>query len=658
MESTYLKKIKLTNYRQFIDQTITFNEPEKKNVFIIEGKNGTGKSNIFNAINWCMFEDEAHLGDKTKNQDICNTKQLKALKPGASIETSVEMDFVTSRGPVRISRSLKTYKEDDGTDVQGDSELKVFEFPSKGQTIISPNPQYVISRILPADMAHFFFIDGEKLRQMFEKINKNQIKDSIFNLSQVNLLQNAITHLTNTKAHFRTQRPSDEDPLIQQYEAELQGKENELERMKKKIRELKEEISKSQGTKKEIDEKLKKIGSSDLKKYQVEREFSDKEIARLSLELDSAREEYFKFLFELSKLLIFTKALKKTEGVIAELSKQKRLPPKIDLEYLKELIDSGKCMCGCSLAKDKEAAKALGALVADMHVSKFAELASTVKYGVRTIFSRVNQKDVLIRFADLPRRIKRFEMEHEREQKKYKELCDKIGGIRVEEVELLERMRTDAIEKAGSATHQVFSLEDSVRKLSKTIEEAQKALNRLSSKKGRYQHFTKKIQTCEDAISHLEELKTRLMGEIRTDTEKHMRDYFSSLVSAKDFEPPQITEDYGLELYNKDGKNFIHRLSAAETLCMGYSFMAALRQTSGFVAPIIVDTPLAKIDDDYTLNVARWMNAALPDAQIILLVTNKEYSAEFSAVMKKRLGGKYTISHNKAERCSEVKHEK
>lgn len=56
-----IKKIILNNYRQFKNIEINFNKNSENDLYIIIGKNGTGKTNILNALNWCLYNDEPHL---------------------------------------------------------------------------------------------------------------------------------------------------------------------------------------------------------------------------------------------------------------------------------------------------------------------------------------------------------------------------------------------------------------------------------------------------------------------------------------------------------------------------------------------------------------------------------------------------------------------
>ena len=50
--------IKMKNYCQYRDATLEFSTDLQKKVTIIQGNNGTGKSNLLNAITWCLYGEE------------------------------------------------------------------------------------------------------------------------------------------------------------------------------------------------------------------------------------------------------------------------------------------------------------------------------------------------------------------------------------------------------------------------------------------------------------------------------------------------------------------------------------------------------------------------------------------------------------------------
>ena len=56
--------IKISNYRQYRDVSFEFHKSTANDIHIIIASNGVGKTNVLNAINWCLYGD-----DKRKEMD-------------------------------------------------------------------------------------------------------------------------------------------------------------------------------------------------------------------------------------------------------------------------------------------------------------------------------------------------------------------------------------------------------------------------------------------------------------------------------------------------------------------------------------------------------------------------------------------------------------
>ena len=72
-----IEKIILKNYRQFKDAEISFDKNSNNDLHIVIGRNGTGKTNILNAINWCLYGDEPHLSKDSQLLPILNLKTIE-----------------------------------------------------------------------------------------------------------------------------------------------------------------------------------------------------------------------------------------------------------------------------------------------------------------------------------------------------------------------------------------------------------------------------------------------------------------------------------------------------------------------------------------------------------------------------------------------------
>lgn len=111
-----LKSIKLENFRQFRNESIDFAQGEGgKNVTIIIGENGTGKTTFAQAFFWCLY-GETEFSDKI----ILNKMVATEMTPGSEERVRVtlalrhgEVDYTLIRG--------QAYRKDYSNKVKGDN---------------------------------------------------------------------------------------------------------------------------------------------------------------------------------------------------------------------------------------------------------------------------------------------------------------------------------------------------------------------------------------------------------------------------------------------------------------------------------------------------------------------------------------------------------
>ena len=90
-----LESIKLENFRQFRNEYIEFAQgSDGKNVTIIIGDNGTGKTTFAQAFFWCMY-GETEFSDKN---NFCGKEQNLLGKQGTAVPTRAKfIDSCRSR---------------------------------------------------------------------------------------------------------------------------------------------------------------------------------------------------------------------------------------------------------------------------------------------------------------------------------------------------------------------------------------------------------------------------------------------------------------------------------------------------------------------------------------------------------------------------------
>jgi len=99
-----IKKIKFKNYRQYKDVEIILKKKENKNdLHVFISVMGTGKSNLLNAINWCLFKEEPFLSRKDRKSPQLNLSIVKDAVDDEEYRMCVEISAETELAPLSSS---------------------------------------------------------------------------------------------------------------------------------------------------------------------------------------------------------------------------------------------------------------------------------------------------------------------------------------------------------------------------------------------------------------------------------------------------------------------------------------------------------------------------------------------------------------------------
>lgn len=171
------------------------------------------------------------------------------------------------------------------------------------------------------------------------------------------------------------------------------------------------------------------------------------------------------------------------------------------------------------------------------------------------------------------------------------------------------------------------------------------------------QYIRRKYDLVKSALDVLEDIEGYVKERIQSQVEEKTKEYFQTLIRKKDaFEDISIDENYEVCVLDKYGYNVINNLSAGEYMILGLSFMGALMTISGFHAPVIIDTPLAKIDDEHRDHITKELPKFLEGTQLILLVTPTEYDEKVKSNLDNFIlsENKFEIVEDQSKTVSEV----
>jgi DNA sulfur modification protein DndD len=158
-----IKSIKMENFRQYKGTTtMTFSTDEKKNVTVVIGKNTSGKTTLVHAFYWCLYGKSRFSNDALLNKELVSSLSMMATK-----EVAVEVVLVHDGMQFTVTRRTR-YKKNSSDDIRAESkELKVCYLDENGATVYlkEVDTQNTINKILPEELADYFFFDGERINR-------------------------------------------------------------------------------------------------------------------------------------------------------------------------------------------------------------------------------------------------------------------------------------------------------------------------------------------------------------------------------------------------------------------------------------------------------------------------------------------------------------
>ena len=273
-----LQSIKLLNFRQFRDESIDFaNGEDGKNVTIIIGENGTGKTTFAQAFFWCLY-GETEFSDKT----MLNKMVANDMRPGQEEKVKVELKLRHGEVDYTVIRE-QTYKKDNSNRIKANN--TVFDIATKDA---SGNTSYVkksqcegeIKSILPKELSRYFFFDGERIEKMSKDISTGKkatdFAEAVKGLLGLNAMFSAIQHFnprvkTSVISSYEASYNSQSNNKIKEYTSIIERCKNVISAIDERIEELDSEIESAQARKKEKSEEIKQYEEGEKLQKQKEK---------------------------------------------------------------------------------------------------------------------------------------------------------------------------------------------------------------------------------------------------------------------------------------------------------------------------------------------------------------------------------------------------
>jgi len=430
-----LKSLKLKDFRQFKgEQNIEFATENSRNVTIVLGENGSGKTSLAQAFTWCLY-------GKTEFEDqilLCKaTSQL--MQSGKEENVFVSLSLTHNNIDYTIT-SEQIYKKNINNIIQtvGQRKFEISYKDKDGQKeFLKPNDAILrMKEILPDELSKYFFFDGERIGNMSKDIRKgksHEFSDAVKSLLGLSAYTSALEHLkkghgTNKSVirSYDDKYDSKADNRIAEYTEIIDQFNIEIEKIDKRLIEIEKEDE-------FVDEKIR-ILNYDIKDNEASRDLAinrDKLVQKRNLLKNRKLTQYTEIikLFNKNAPSYFSRKLMKDSlDLLIKIDISDKWVPDIHARTIDHLIKKGKCICGNDICIGNDAFNVLNQLREFIPPKSIGNLISEFQLNCENCVK--NTSTFFESFKDLIIAIRSFESDFEENEEEISLLTKRLEGLK------------------------------------------------------------------------------------------------------------------------------------------------------------------------------------------------------------------------------------
>ncbi len=630
-----IKRLTMHNFGVYAS-TNTFDFSGKKPIVLIGGLNGRGKTTFLNAVLLALYGANSFAYRESTFKSYGQYLRSFVNLSDGSKQTYVEMEmqlnnsskdiYVVRRewnalGKIKTSEKITVYKNGEYSD------------------FLTGNWTMFVENILPSALSNFFFFDGEKIAELAVDNTDSQLKESIRAMLGISVLDTLNTDLRRNIRKLQKQNSSWKES------AEVEKLRDARDRAKQKLEEAEQEISAKELELKRLTELLEKkkaeyaAGGGDVVE---KKEMLLREKTELSTKLEQ-NEETLRTLAASELPMILVRDLLDHAAEQGE-REQNAVVKRQAAEYVNSLFEA--------YQKDHGKKKAVSDFINFLHeeteddnTEPVYALSERGLFQAKELTANVLRKrasegaqaiDLQQTYNDKINEIDNY-LSIDIDEEKIQEI---YADIRVTEQKIKD-CNSDLVilEQKRSSANGDFMRASS--EFNKNIGALLEGMEADDDNKRDLKYSEMASHVLQEFSVRLQQRKIGVLGETITDCYKQLANK-KNLIDQIVMDP--VTLD--IQYLNKDG-NPVEKtaLSAGEKQLMVISILWALAKCSKKKLPVIIDTPLSRMDSNHRKAL---IQVYFPQAseQTIILSTDSEIDEEYYRLMKKNIGDEFTLNYS------------
>ena len=650
------ERIELHNFGIYRgDHVLQLDHLTDKNITLVGGMNGRGKTTILDAVFIAFYGKRALplIQDEVKNYNNLMARFINksATDPWTAVSVTINLE---DDGP-SILKIQRRWTLHNGKVAE---ELTVIKdgLPDK---YLSDNWNFYVEEIIPFGISRFFFFDNEQIAKIADDEAFNEIKDSIKAVMGVTTIDKLMVDVQAIMKEKQSKITAGNNDTTT---AELQAVETEIMEIEQKLAGIRMDragivprLEKTEADLEACEQKFWRSGGN----LGLKREEIEQEKARLVAEEEQVKQKQLALAINPgTPLALCRKLVQQTYDTAKETESRKyahysrplveeivgRINDKIDSMDL-DTITRMKLQILLSEELDRYPKEATDAGESVISPTSLLLLEKMINNG---FFETIFQRNALIQ-----------QMEENESALLQIDAHLSSNAEKTDAAHLLAKIRElDRIRDN-------FKYE--IDRLDQLFESSNAQLEQLNSKRFKLIRKIAEIENAEDdeerilsyaakTISVMETFKLRLQESKVKTLEANITHCFK-ILAQKDAMITQVEIDPAtLDIQLRDYKGGIllkSQLSAGEKQMFAIAIIWGLALSSGYKLPVVIDTPMARLDSAHRYN---FINRYLPNAssQVIVLSTDEEVYGQYLDQLREHVGTYYTLKYDEKDKSTSI----
>jgi DNA sulfur modification protein DndD len=647
LNSLSLRDFGVFSGRHDIDLAPRVKYGRKRPIVLFGGLNGAGKTTTLTAVRLALYGRQS-MGRSITLQAYHQQLQEHIHKPRKSTvapySAAIELDFTYGKhGTVnnyRISRNWeeKSSKIVEHLEIRKDGELLEGLHPEQLQSFLN--------ELIPIGVADLFFFDGEKIADLAEDKTNEALADAINRLLGLDIIDRLRADLgVYLRENTQNKIPQNIEKELRDYEnsyqqsyAKYQEHGSEVTEINTKLVAINSEIA-------SIQQKINDLGGAWAKSREAE-EIRSEQIIKEKRDANNEMKELFadsiplalapKSIANLLNQLNAEKECRNQQTTRKELSKHiKNLRSELNKALGnngEEAIQAAINQAFSPILTDKNDIE----LIHDISDSELDRIQTLITSYVPQQVQQLKKLGLRIEELEEKLTITSENIARAPEQSRLNEIMSELGELQTKKgafEKQIEVSRENAKRSLRDAMESLRRLRDLDQKYSKSMSHDQ-GIELAANTRAMLSDFAELTKQRKLAILEQEFIKS-----------------FSKLARKDDMDilAKICPKTFNVTLFDKNGKDINKKkLSAGEKQIYAIAMLEALGRTSGRNLPIIIDTPLGRLDSKHRTKLVK---NYFPTAshQVLILSTDTEIDEGFYRDLSPEISHAFSVDYDSSE---------